>query len=201
MVIFITKTNKFLMTKEAFYNELSEVTTSRESRLNAAHLVKNDMALFDYLIDLLFKTDDKISCQAAWVLEFVCIDSSYVIIPHLDTFTKNIHKLYMESTLRSVSKICQLIAKSYNSKENNDFKKVLLPQHQERIIETCFDWMINKHKVATKVFAMETLFQFGQESPWILNDLKQILERDFHAQSAAFKSRAKHVLLRMKKTP
>ena len=187
------------MTKEEFYNELTKISVSRESRLNCAQLVKNDMELFPYLIEILFTVDDKTSCHAAWVFEFVCEDYIYAIVPHLDTFTKNIHKVHLESAIRPVSKVCQFIAKAYYSKENNTFKRLLSPEHKERIVETCFDWMINKHKVATKVFAMETLFLFGQENTWIHNDLKLILEQDFQTQSAAFKSRAKHIFIRMKK--
>lgn len=186
------------MTQEEFYNELKKVSASRESRLKCSQLVKNDMSTFPHLIDILFDIDDKISCHAAWVFEFVCADYIYAIIPHLDMFTKNISKVHIEPAIRPVSKVCQFIAKAY-FKENNTFKRLLKPEHKERIVETCFDWMINKHKVAVKVFAMETLFLFGQENAWIHDNLKQILEQDFQTESAAFKSRAKHIFIRMKK--
>lgn len=188
-----------MTSEKELYEELERLSPSRESRLNCAQLIKNDMKLFPYIIDMVFKVDDKISCHAAWVFEFVCADYIYAIIPHLDMFTKNIHKVHLDSAIRPVSKVCQFIAKAYYSKENNTFKRLLSPKHKERIVEVCFDWMINKHKVATKVFAMETLFLFGQNDAWIHNDLKQILEQDFQTQSAAFKSRAKHILIRMKK--
>jgi hypothetical protein len=187
------------MSEKEFYEALENLNASRESRLKGAALVKNDLRLFPYLINELFKVDDKISIHAAWVLEFVCQDYIYAIIPHLDIFTKNIHKVYLDSVVRPVSKVCQFIAKAYCSKENSTFKRLLSPEHKERIVETSFDWMINKHKVAAKVFAMETLFLFGQENTWIHDDLKQILEQDFQTQSAAFKSRAKHILHKMKK--
>jgi len=187
------------MTQEEIYIELTKVNASRESRLKCAQLIKNDMSLFSYLIDILFNVDDKISCHAAWVLEFVCTDYISAINPHLDTFTKNIHKIHFDSAVRPVSKICVFIANACYSKENNTFKMLLLPEHKERIVETCFDWLINNHKVAAKVFAMETLFLLGREENWIHADLKQILEQDFQTQSAAFKSRAKRILIRMKK--
>ncbi len=187
-----------MRTKDELYNELIKVSASRESRLTCTQLVKNDMSLFPDLINILFNVNDKNSCHAAWVFEFVCADYIYAIIPYLDTFTKNASKIHLDSAMRPVAKVCSLIATAYYSKENNTFKRLLKPEHIERIVETCFDWMINKHKVAVKVFAMETLFLFGQDTHWIHNDLKQILEHDFHIQSAAFKSRAKHILVRMK---
>ena len=187
------------MTEKEFRNALKNLNSSRESRLKQAQIVKNDMSLFPYLIAMIFKVDDKISYHAAWVLEFVCADNIDVIIPHLDTFTENIHRFHFDSAIRPISKICVFMANAYISKEDNELKKFLLPKYRERIVETCFDWLINKHKVAPKVFAMETLFILGHESSWIHNDLKQILEQDFTKQSAAFKSRAKHILIRLKK--
>lgn len=187
------------MTKEEFHSELSKVDISRNSRLAFALKVRNDMDLLPYLIEILFNVNDKTSWQAAWVLEFVCADYLYAIVPHLDTFTKNIHKIHFDSAIRPVSKVCQFIAKAYVSKENHTFKRLLTPKHKERIVETCFDWMINKHKVAAKVFAMETLFLFGHENTWIHTNLKEIIENDFPTQSAAFKARGRHILLRMNK--
>ena len=187
------------MSKDELYNELTKVSASRESRLQCTQLIKNDMRLFPDLIDILFNVKDKNSCHAAWVFEFVCADHIYAIIPYLDTFTKKASQVHLDSAVRPMAKVCSVIARAYCSKENNTFKRLLKPEHKERIVETCFDWMINKHKVAVKVFAMETLFLFGQDIPWVHNDLKQILEQDFQTQTAAYKSRAKHILSKMKK--
>ncbi|WP_111306943.1 adenylosuccinate lyase [Confluentibacter sediminis] len=188
------------MTKDQLYNELTKVSASRESRLTCAQLVKNNMSLFPDLIDILFNVNDENSCHAAWVFEFVCADYMYAIIPYLDTFTKKASKIHLDSAMRPVAKVCSQIATAYYSKENNTFKRLLKPEHKKRLVETCFDWMINKHKVAVKVFAMETLFLFGQDNAWIHKDLKQILEQDAPTQSPAYKSRAKHILIKMKKT-
>jgi hypothetical protein len=187
------------MTPEEFHKELSSVTTYRESRIQCTQLVLNNMYLLPSLISYLFKSNDKLSCQAASILELVCINQPYAISPHLDRFTQNIHKVTLETAIRHVSKICQLIAQAYVSKKHNVIKNNLSSNHTGHIVETCFDWLINEHKVVPKVFAMETLFLLGQEDQWIHDDLKQLLEKDFSTQSAAYKSRAKHVLARMKK--
>lgn len=74
-------------------------------------------------MDILFQNDDKISIKAAWILEWVCIqkDLNY-IIPHLDVFTHNIHKLSFDSAIRPCSKICEAIVKTYFIRKNQPLK-------------------------------------------------------------------------------
>ncbi|MDD7884903.1 adenylosuccinate lyase [Flavivirga sp. 57AJ16] len=188
------------MSFEEFYKELSYINASRENRLKYAHMVLNDMSLFPKLMDILFMVDDKVSSRAAWVFEFVCEKYIYAVVPYLDTFTKNIHKIHLDSSVRPVSKVCEYITKAYYSKNPNTIKNTLNPVHKERIIEACFDWMISDQKVAPKVYAMESLFLYGTDNDWIYSELTQILEQDFQKQSAAFKARAKRTLLKIKKS-
>jgi hypothetical protein len=162
--------------------------------------MQNNPELIPELLEILFSVDDKISPRAAWVFEFMCSDNIDVIAPHLETFTLNIHKVHLDSAVRPVAKICELIAKAYTSKTDNKIKKTLTESHIERIIETCFDYMINDEKVAPKAYSMSTLFLFGKDYDWVYPELKRILETDFTKQSAAFKARARHILKKIKKT-
>ena len=188
------------MTSAGLYEELSLVNASRENRLRYARLVLNNSSLLAELIDILCKVNDKNSCRAAWILEFVCIDNIYTITPHLNKFTNNLKHIYLDSAVRPISKICCLIAKVYCLQTSNPIKDMVTQIHKELIVEACFDWMISDHKVAAKVHAMETLFLFGQENnPWIHNELAIILQREFYEQSAGYKSRAKRILKRVKK--
>lgn len=187
------------MSLEEFYKELSNISALRENRLRYANMVLNDMSLFPKLIDILFMVDDKVSCRAAWVFEFVCAEYIYVIIPYLDRFTANLKRIHFDSAVRPIAKVCEFITKAYYSKTPNTIQKVLTPTHRELIVEACFDWMISDQKVAPKVYAMETLFLFGKDSDWIYPELVLILEQDFQAQSAGFKARAKRTLQRIKK--
>ena len=60
------------MTIEELYKHLTYVNSSRENRLKNAKMVLANFNLLPLLIDILFKVDDKVSCKAAWVLEFTC---------------------------------------------------------------------------------------------------------------------------------
>lgn len=188
------------MTKAKLYKELNYVNHSREKRLKYANLVISDPELVKPLLEILFDVDDKISCRAAWVFEFMCSESIIEIIPHLDRFTKNIHKVHLDPAVRPVAKVCELLMKANYTKIDNVMASHISEKHKERIIETCFDWMINDEKVAPKAYAMTSLHMLGNEYDWIHPELAIILERDFKLQSAAFKARARHILKKIKKS-
>jgi hypothetical protein len=167
--------------------------------MHYANLVINNPNLIPKLLDILFSVDDKISPRAAWVFEFMCGKNLEAVIPYLDLFTENIHKVHLDSAVRPVAKVCEYLVKAYYSKSDNVVKTALLPKHQEKIIEACFDWMINDEKIAPKAYAMNTLYLLGQDYNWIHPELIMILERDYQMQSSGFKARARHILKKLKK--
>lgn len=186
------------MTKTELYKELNYVNHSREKRLLYANLVINNKELVLPLLEILFNVDDKISCRAAWVFEFMCGKNLEEIIPHLDLFTENISKVHLDPAVRPVAKVCEYLIKAYYSKHNHVIKSHLSETHKEKIIEACFDWMINDEKTAPKAYSMNSLYLLGTEYDWVHPELAIILERDFQIQSSGFKSRARHILKKMK---
>jgi len=187
------------LTTEQLYKELNYANHSREKRLFYANMVINNPELIPKLLDILFTVDDKISPRAAWVLEFMCSKDIETFIPYLERFTEHMHHIHLDSAVRPVAKICELLATHYYSKTDNPIKTALTKTQQERIIANCFDYMINDEKVAPKAYSMTTLFLFGKDFDWIYPELKTILERDFHTQSAAFKARARQILKKLNK--
>lgn len=188
------------MTTEQLYKELNYVNHSREKRLFYAKLMQKNPGLVPKLLDILFKVDDKISPRAAWVFEFMCNHNIETIIPYLNVFTENMHKVHIDSAVRPVAKICELLAVAYTEKTDNNIKIALTNTHIECIIENCFDYMINDEKVAPKAYSMTTLFLFGKSYDWVYPELARILEEDFSKQSAAYKARARQILKKIKKT-
>ncbi|WP_179315835.1 adenylosuccinate lyase [Winogradskyella undariae] len=187
------------MTKAKLYKELKHVNHSREKRLHYSNLVISNPELVKPLLEILFDVDDKVSCRAAWVFEFMCSESIIEIIPHLNVFTQNMHKVHLDSAVRPVAKICELLMKANYEKTDNIMASHISEQHKEKITAACFDWMINDEKVAPKAYAMTSLYLLGNEYDWIHPELAIILERDFKTQSAAFKARARQILKKIKK--
>jgi len=187
------------LTIEALYQELNYVNHSREKRLHYATLVIDNPILIPKLLDILFMVDDKISPRAAWVLEFMCGKNLETIIPFLDRFTSSINTVHLDSAVRPVAKICEYLIKAYYETKNSKIKLALLPKQQEKIIEACFDWLINDEKIAPKAYAMNSLFLLGSDYKWIHPELALILERDYQMQSSGFKARARHILKKIRK--
>lgn len=187
------------MTTNELYQELNYVNHSREKRLFYANLVIDNPDLIPKLLDILFMVDDKISCRAAWVFEFMCGERLEASIPYLDQFTENMSNVHLDPAVRPVAKVCEYLIKAFYSKEDNKIKTALLPKHKEKIVEACFDWMINDEKIAPKAYAMNTLFLLGRDYDWIHPELVMILERDYQMQSSGFKARARHILKKVKK--
>ena len=111
------------MTIEELYKELTYVDATREKRLKYANMVLDDLSLMPDLMTILFMTDDKISCRAAWIFEYVCDEYIYAIIPYLDEFTLKIKQVNLDSAVRPVAKVCEYLAKAFYSKDNNTIKK------------------------------------------------------------------------------
>nr|WP_279309213.1 adenylosuccinate lyase [Psychroserpens sp. SPM9] len=167
--------------------------------MHYANLVIDNPDLIPKLMDILFMVDDKISCRAAWVFEFMCGEHLEASIPYLDKFTSEIHKVHLDSAVRPVAKVCEYLVTAYYSKHHHKIKSALVPKYKERIVEACFDWMINDEKIAPKAYAMNALFLLGQDYEWIHPELVMILERDYQMQSSGFKARARHILKKIKK--
>lgn len=73
-------------------------------------------------------------------------------------------------------------------------KIILSENEEEKVIETCLDWLISDAKVAPKAYAMYTLSHFAKNHDWIAGELHNIIEKDFALQSAGYKAAAKEVL-------
>lgn len=193
------KCSKLLMTTEQLYKELDYVNHSREKRKKYATLVINNPELLPQVIDIVFKVDDKRSCRAAWLLEFVARENLDAILPYLDKFTEQMPTVYLDPAVRPIAKICEYLIEAYYHKNHNHTKEYLKTIHKDRIIELSFDYMITEQKVAVKAYSMRTLFLLGKEYDWVHPELVMILERDFNLGSAAFKARARHLLKKLKK--
>ena len=180
------------------YILLSMGPATIKNRKDAADEIIKDPELLPYLIQEIFDGQCKTYHKAAWILEIMLdIDLSW-INDHLDIFTKGISSLKHESAIRPSAKICQWIARVYVKEEDlvltNELKKV----HIQRMIETCFDWLIGEHKVATKVYTMGTLFYLGQlegeNYKWIHNELHLIISNNLHSESPAYLAQGKKIL-------
>ncbi|MDT0621863.1 hypothetical protein [Croceitalea vernalis] len=173
-------------------------------RLNSGRLSKTEIdelvnELMDYpnltemLLQEVFRQDKEHDFNASWVFDHLMRKKLKYLLPHFEFFSKELKNLVSESCLRPMAHTCELITIAY-FKGEKEFVNVITNQQLERLVDVCFDWFIGNHKVATKVFAMSSLFELGKRFDWIYPELKIILETTIGNSTAGYKSRGKKTL-------
>ncbi|MEO4006411.1 hypothetical protein [Flavobacterium sp. CAU 1735] len=174
---------------EILYTKIINSTAHRASREENAAYIFNNPSLFNDLFTAAITITDKNHHKACWIMELVLERQLDLIFPKNDIFCATLPQFRNESALRSISKIALFLV-DYNNRKT----KLLSDKNIEVITETCFDWLINDTKVASKAYAIQALYLLGKENPWIYPELKQLLQQGFPDHSPAYQSVARKIL-------
>lgn len=185
------------MNTEEFYDALEYMDHSRERRGFFANFIYNQEITIPQLLEALQETNIPHAYKAAWALEFACKEELPLLLPFIDDFINLLPHIHHDTALRPLAKICESLILAYYQQNDNLIKTHLHKIGRQKISEVCFDWMITEQKVAVKAYAIICLFHLGKEFDWIHPELKNILERDYPVQSAAFRARARIVLKKL----
>jgi len=186
------------VTKEELYLSLDYIDATRRKRMDMARLVTANPKLVEPLLQIAFDIDNPVSSKACWILEYVVKANPEYIFPFLDSFSKNLHKLILDSSVRPMAKICEVLIKDYFSNTSNNVQTSLTNEHLELIATCCFAWLIGDHKVAAKAYSMTSLLLLGRKFNWIHPELRMVLEANYAKGSAAYKARARITLDKLK---
>lgn len=187
-------------TKYSLLKELNAIQDAgRENRVKVTKKVLKDQELFKSLIEIAFEQGNGLSVKAIWILELVCEKRLDWLAFNLTYFIENISNVKEESAVRSIAKICNLVAQDYNSKFDSPIRLTITQDQVSQMIETCFEWLLSDYKVATKAHAMESLYFLGIKTGWIHYELKMIIEKNLPLESPGYATRAKKVLESMSK--
>ena len=164
----------------------------REYRDQATALILDKPDLVPALIDKVFDVDDPLHIKAAWILELVTLEDILLIDKEIHRIIKGMPGLSHESALRPVSKVCSLWSKYYFS---NPLTAERIDESEIELIISCnFDWLIEEHKVATQVFAMDTLKLFGSREHWINDELRLVLQKNADSGTSGYRAHARKLL-------
>jgi hypothetical protein len=173
-----------------FYKRITSGTAHRKCRDDNKYFVLENTVFLEDLTTIAFDYLDKNHYKAYWILELICEENIELFTPFINKFCEKLSSYTKDHTKRPVSKICMLLTKS---------NKIQLSEFQEqKIIEACFDWLIQDEKVAAKVYAMRSLFLLEKKHEWINPEIKTILSQDYSQQSPGYKACAKDILKRLK---
>lgn len=182
------------MTEQELYTQLEYTDHTREKRSKMAAVILGEPNLVKPLLTIIAKVNDPVSCRASWIFESVVRKDIRYLLPYLEPFTCLLEKVHLDSVVRPMAKICELLTTAYYSKTKNKSQQHLTRLQLERITTACFDWLIGDHKVAAKAYSMTSLLLLGRTFDWIHPEVKIALEQNYATGSAAYKARARMTL-------
>ncbi len=176
-----------------FIKSIENSTAHRQSREFNSGCVFGEPALITDLMQIALNPQNKIHYKACWILELVLEKHIDWLTPYLENFCNILSLHSHDGALRSISKICL-----FASKRHLKTKDFLSQPQLQKITENCFDWLITNQKVATKAYAMRTLFELGKLNEWIYPELKTIIQQDYAVHSVGYKAATKDILRKIK---
>jgi hypothetical protein len=169
--------------------KLNSSNAHRESRMGVCDFVINNN-LVDALIQISFDVNDVNHFKAFWALEFVCEKNLDLFTPYIARFCEILPTVRNNSTVRSGTKICMFLAINNHRKAGINISE----KEELQLIESSIDRLIQDEKVASKVYAMKTLFIFGKKYDWIFKQIKPIISQDACEHSYAYQANARNIL-------
>lgn len=175
--------------------KIDQSTAARKSRVSLSnYIIRNEILLNDF-IAIAFDVQNENHVKAFWGLELVCEKKLKLFVPYLDAFCEVLSKLKDDSAIRPATKICMFLAKSNHRKNGIS----LTHEQEHNLIEALIDRLIQKEKVASKVYAMKALFVFGKKYEWVHQELKSIIEQDYSNHTAAYQAATRNLLKKLNK--
>lgn len=170
-----------------FEKILDSVSAFRKSRKKAADYLVVHPELTRRLLGAVPKAQNRKQQQLLWVLEMACREDVEILSDYIEYFLIEICSLQNKAIERCCSKICELIAHTESQKRLSSYQRT-------KIIEHSFIWLTESQQVAVAVNAMQTLYILKDDKPWLVDELRAIIQEKYPSSSAGFKSRASKIL-------
>lgn len=173
-----------------FFNRIAKSTAHRKSRDDNKLFIFENPEYLPSLTAIAFNTKDKNHHKACWILELVAEERMDLFMPFIDEYCSVLKNYKSDSAIRSISKIGLFLVKD---------KKIKLAKiHEEQIIETFLDWLIESDKAANAAYSMRALYVLGKKHGWVNDELRALLSRDCSHQTPGYKFAVKDILKRLK---
>jgi hypothetical protein len=159
---------------------------SKANREAIVKLVGTSQERFDELFDLFLNDEYRVVQRAAWPLSYIVIAHPQLIKKHFSSLLKNLEKRGIhDSVKRNTVRLLE---------------RVTIPERfHGQVMNICFNYVASPQEaVAVKAFSLTVLERLSQQYPEIKKELKTIIEDRWDYESAAFRSRAKKILTRLK---
>lgn len=120
----------------------------------------------------LSKSDNKkLEFHSAWLLEKLCTKDLKFSVHFLMDLLNDFPKIYNQSALRSFSKIIAMLLNN-KTKLPKEISKIIDNCNKDKIIETCFNYIINKKTpISLNGWLVDILLYYSQDEDWIKEEL------------------------------
>ncbi len=136
--------------------------------------------------------------SAGWIFDHVMRKELDLIFLIRDDFVSALNQLQSDSCIRPMAHVCQMITERYFKKKDDPYVQGFTTDHLEAMVSICFDWLIGERKIATKVFAMTSLFYLGEKFHWVRPELRSFLEQNIASGSPGIQNRGIKILTQLK---
>jgi hypothetical protein len=170
--------------------QLKELILAKYSRSWMLKIVKwvgKSPARFDELTRLFLGNEQLVSQRAGWPLSTVAIKYPELAKKHIGKLINNLDKKDLHDAVkRNTVRILQFVE--------------IPTRYHGKIMDTCFRYIQSPDEpIAAKAFSLTILENLLAFYPEIYNELKLIIEERWEQETAAFRSRARKILIRNKK--
>lgn len=188
------------MTENELLNILNGKRRDKDGILNLARTLENHPHLIGTILVAVAEQDkSRETFNACWAFDHLMRKKPVYLLPFMDEFITLLPTLTWETNMRPLARVLEGINEAFFKFKDPAFIKIVTEEHQNIMLDVCFDWLIGQHKVATKVFAMTSLFYLGEKFDWVRPELKSVVEQQIATGSAGFKSRGGKILFELKK--
>lgn len=142
---------------------------------------------FKKIIDIIYKEKAPLPQRASWLLNVVNDKHPELLQPYLSKFIDTIEQFQVDGVKRNMA--CVLARQNIPEKL------------QGKAVDVCFRLMLSPHEtVVVKTEAMQTIANIAAHFPELINELKTAIDDQLPRTTAAFHSRARHILKRLKES-
>ncbi len=154
----------------------------KERALKISAYASSSPEYFKELMQCFLSNEYRLAQRAAWSVSWSAKNNPALIKPYIKDIVAQLSRNDVhDAVIRNSVRILQQI-------------QIPKSLHGE-VMNNCFDFIASPlTPVAVKAFSLTTLFNLSKFYPEIKNELKLLIEERSPHETAAFKSRAKHIL-------
>jgi hypothetical protein len=165
---------------------LKEEVHSKKHAIEITDYAVSSEGNFKELIDCFLSKETRVAQRAAWSVSWAALKNPEIIQPYIGTLVDqlkrtDVHHAVVRNSLRVLQEL------------------VIPEQFHGEVMEASFSFIQKRDTpIAIKAFALTLLFNLSKIYPDIKNELRLIIEENIDYETAAYKSRGRKILAKLK---